>query len=279
MKSKDRWLARFFHVFLTSIVLVLVFIKDTELRNYLYTGQLYYVFIYMSLVFASTLFYFITSLMDPGYAKSNVIDVEATITFNAKEEQNELLELNDSVDNTSETSFMLNKDAKSLRQRRCGFCDIIQPLRSKHCEECQQCVRRYDHHCPWLGNCVGERNHKFFLAFLLFETCLVTWTVYISYESFHYEHHWRKWFKHNWMILIMTIFLSVTLVVVGLLWVCHSYMMFTAQTTWEFMSRPRISYLKRFPVDYNPFDQGYIQNILSFICYFRVQRWDQFYPV
>lgn len=50
--------------------------------------------------------------------------------------------------------------------RYCTVCNIEQPLRAKHCRICAKCVATYDHHCPWLGNCIGERNRKYFYIYL-----------------------------------------------------------------------------------------------------------------
>ena len=48
----------------------------------------------------------------------------------------------------------------------CPDCLVIRTPRSRHCSVCNQCVERYDHHCPWINNCVGAKNHSFFMCFV-----------------------------------------------------------------------------------------------------------------
>lgn len=52
--------------------------------------------------------------------------------------------------------------------RYCRKCQNNQPLRAKHCRKCERCVSTFDHHCPWVGNCVGERNKKYFYTYVWF---------------------------------------------------------------------------------------------------------------
>ncbi|KAL9875812.1 palmitoyltransferase ZDHHC3-like [Glossina fuscipes] len=50
----------------------------------------------------------------------------------------------------------------------CTRCETYRPPRAHHCRICKRCIRRMDHHCPWINNCVGERNQKYFLQFLVY---------------------------------------------------------------------------------------------------------------
>ena len=55
-----------------------------------------------------------------------------------------------------------------VESKYCTICNIEQPLRCKHCRDCESCVTTYDHHCPWLGNCVGEKNRSYYFWYLVF---------------------------------------------------------------------------------------------------------------
>jgi hypothetical protein len=59
----------------------------------------------------------------------------------------------------------------------CTRCEIYRPPRAHHCRICRRCIRRMDHHCPWINNCVGERNQKYFLQFLIYVGVLSVYAI------------------------------------------------------------------------------------------------------
>lgn len=40
------------------------------------------------------------------------------------------------------------------------------PERSHHCRACKTCTLKFDHHCPWLNQCVGLGNERYFVLFM-----------------------------------------------------------------------------------------------------------------
>lgn len=71
--------------------------------------------------------------------------------------------------NLSHEELMVVKDRIC---KICPHCKCVKPPKSHHCRQCNMCIVRMDHHCPWIGNCVGYNNQKAFLLFLLYVLAL-----------------------------------------------------------------------------------------------------------
>ncbi|KAF6101715.1 zinc finger DHHC-type palmitoyltransferase 3 [Phyllostomus discolor] len=79
---------------------------------------------------------------------------------------------------------------------KCPKCCSIKPDRAHHCSVCKRCIRKMDHHCPWVNNCVGENNQKYFVLF----------TMYIALISLHalvmVGLHFLRCFEEDWTNLL-----------------------------------------------------------------------------
>ncbi|NXK12273.1 ZDH12 palmitoyltransferase, partial [Herpetotheres cachinnans] len=165
---------------------------------------------------------------------------------------------------SEEQSMVIPQVPSNIKMRRCGYCMVKQPMRAKHCQLCRHCVRRYDHHCPWIENCVGEKNHRLFIVYLSVQLVVLLWGGHAAWSGLYFEQSW-DWLRHNIFLLMSFLLIVVFTIVVLLLLVSHLYLISCNTTTWEFMSHHRISYLQHSESE-NPFDQGVILNLWRFFC-------------
>jgi len=68
--------------------------------------------------------------------------------------------------------------------RWCRKCVKVKPDRCHHCRVCQRCVLKMDHHCPWINNCVGYYNYKFFYLFITYALLILFWVSATSFLNF-----------------------------------------------------------------------------------------------
>lgn len=78
-------------------------------------------------------------------------------------------------------------DAMLYYAKDCRTCLVRRPARSKHCSICGHCTARYDHHCPWINNCVGARNLRWFLSFLGLTSFICFYGAYAVGWVFWYD--------------------------------------------------------------------------------------------
>ncbi|XP_027132070.1 palmitoyltransferase ZDHHC12-A [Larimichthys crocea] len=251
------FLVRATHTLLTWVVtLILFFHTPVNLRKCEERGELLLPVLFFLVVVLSVLLYFAVSLMDPGFVLTDTIK---------------------GVQGSDEEMESMIPQPSTPRLRRCGYCLLQQPMRAKHCQTCKRCVRRFDHHCPWIENCVGERNHRWFIVYLLVQLLALLWALHIALSGISPTITWELWFRVNGFLLAVLGVVGIFSVVVVLLLGCHLYLVSINCTTWEFMSRHRISYLKNCGNEENPFDRGVFCNLWDFFCICRTVVWEQMY--
>ena len=174
-------------------------------------------FIPLLLAMGTSVFGILAACSDPGILPRHTAPREAIERNEFELPPNESL-----VYHELNPEFMLGKnvrlpDGSVQFWKYCNTCELFRPPRCSHCSFCDNCVLEFDHHCPWLSNCVGRRNYRWFVLFIAGVASLCVSAVVIVSLLVHFESklfntkfhlHAKPW---DWIVLMITSAAGLTL--------------------------------------------------------------------
>ncbi|PSC73003.1 putative S-acyltransferase 7 [Micractinium conductrix] len=159
----------------------------------------------------------------------------------------------------------------TVTTKYCTTCSHYRPPRCSHCAVCDNCVDKFDHHCPWVGTCIGRRNYRFFLLFVSSTALLCCWVFALSLANFLIAARDAGWDFGSAAgdypaSLVCAGYVFIGVWFVGGLTAFHTYLVSTNQTTYEHF-RHRYSDLG------NPYSNGLVSNCWEVFCSPIPPRW------
>lgn len=136
----------------------------------------------------------------------------------------------------------LQEKKKTGDRRHCKWCAKYKPDRCHHCRVCRRCILMMDHHCPWIFNCVGFGNHKYFFLVLMYtavDTNLVFFSMLGTVIDATEDHDTP--FTTMFALLFCETLAGLIGALVTTFFLFHVWLMFNAMTTIEFCEKRKLS--------------------------------------
>jgi hypothetical protein len=150
--------------------------------------------------------------------------------------------LGESLNETSATPaeadhFIVNERSDNGGIRYCLKCLKYKPDRCHHCKFCNMCVLKMDHHCPWVGNCIGYMNYKFFLNMIFYAFANSLYFVYIFGDVIKFLIVEEKIVSFKLIFfVVMYFFMIMIMLSLGLFNIFHLSIVVKNYTTFEFVT-------------------------------------------
>jgi len=141
--------------------------------------------------------------------------------------------------NSSVSATLLTRELKSSTgdRRVCKWCYKYKPDRCHHCRVCKSCVLKMDHHCPWIMNCVGFGNHKYFYLLAAYATANCIFIIFTILESVE-RSVVEETSSSDRFFLVLGLVLAIIMGVLMTTFVSfHTWLMLNAMTTIEFCEK------------------------------------------